>query len=245
MQNRYVGDIGDYSKFVLIKYFYKFYKKCGIIWYLYPNENHNNDGKFRNYDKFKLQDKEMVKLMQYFSKYKERERNIQELEKILINNGFELTFFNECIEKNCDTFFSNWRERKKYREKWFSKALEKVKNCDVVFADPDNGIEIKSCPIKSRKKSGKYIFFDEIEKLLQKHKIVIIYQHFIRKKQDIFINEKEKEIRDKIKDNFKFYAIKFKKVSPRAYLILSKENLENEIKKFCNKFTDEFELLKG
>jgi hypothetical protein len=244
MQNRYIGDIGDYSKFVLIKNLLN--KKCGVIWYLYPNESHNNDGKFRDYEKFKLKDEEVVKIMINFCN--ESKRKIDELEKVLVDNGFDLTFFNDCIEENCNTFFSNWRERKEYRKKWFDKALEKVKNCDVVFADPDNGIEIKSCPTKSRKISGKYIYFDEIKKLLQNHKTVIIYQHFeISKTHKELVKEKSKKVYKKVGNDFNLYVIKFKRVSPRAYFILSKENLEDKIKEFCNdsKFKKEFELLKG
>ncbi|GAX87645.1 conserved hypothetical protein [Lebetimonas natsushimae] len=243
MQNRYVGDIGDYSKFVLIKNLFN--GKCGIIWYLYPNEGHNNDGKFRNYEKFELQDKEIVEIMSYFSKHKESERSVQELEKILINNGFDLTFFSNCIECNCKCLFSNVNERLEYRKSWFDKALNKMKNCNIVFADPDNGIEVKSCPLGDVK-SGKYIYFDEISKLLKNHKTVVIYQHFERSKTHrVLVDEKVKKLYEKIGNNFNFYAVKFKKVSPRAYFILSKENLENKIREFCDEFKNEFELLKG
>jgi len=241
MQNRYVGDIGDYSKFVLIKYLFK--KKCGIIWYLYPNEG-NADGKFRNYEGFDLKDDEIVEIMNKFSKTEEDKRSIKELENILGRNGFDLTYFNECIEeKTCESFFSNYRKRKAYRKEWFEKALEKVKNCEVVFADPDNGTQIKSCPTKGTKKSGKYIYLDEIDKVLESHKTVIIYQHFGRKKHTDLIEQKEQELRN-LKQNFNFYALKFKRISTRAYLILSKNNLKDNIEKFCNRFQEEFELIK-
>jgi 16S rRNA G966 N2-methylase RsmD len=247
MQNRYVGDIGDYSKFVLINNLFND-KKVGIIWYLYPNEG-NGDGKFRNYEKYNLKDKEIVEIMKKFSKIEEDKRNIQELENELKNNGFN--YFNECIDKDCNSFFSNYKKREDYRKKWFKKALEQVKDCDVVFADPDNGTQIKvyseKTHAKQKIKNGKYIFFDEIDKLLENHKIVVIYQHLIRdkNKHKIFIDKKERELKDKnlIKNNYNFfYTIKFK--SDRVYLILSKENLKGKIEEFCNKFKGEFELIK-
>jgi hypothetical protein len=239
MQNRYVGDIGDYSKFVLIKHLFN--KKVGVIWYLYPNEG-NGDGKFRNYENYDLNDKEIVNIMKKFSEVEEDKRNIQELENELKNNNF--TFLSDCIEEDC--IFDS-KNRRTHRENWFDNALKKVQNCDVVFADPDNGTQIKSLNCsKGRKKSGKYIFFDEINKLLENHKTVVIYQHFERSKtHKLLIDEKEKKLRKELKDKeFNFYAIKFKRVSTRAYLILSKENLKGEIEKFCNKFTGEFELIK-
>jgi hypothetical protein len=243
MQNRYVGDIGDYSKFVLINNLFND-KKVGIIWYLYPNEG-NGDGKFRNYENYDLNDKEIVNIMKKFSEVEEDKRNIQELENEF--NGFDLTFFNECIDKDCNSFFSNYKKREEYRKEWFKKALDKVKDCDVVFADPDNGteIKIKSCPLESVAR-GKYILLDEIEQLFKNHKIIMIYQHFERfKGHKKCIDEKEIEIRNQLKNyEFYFYAIKFKKKSPRAYLILSKENLKGKIEEFCNKFKGEFELIK-
>ena len=45
MQNRYSGDIGDYSKFVLLrKLFAADSHRIGLVWYLYPDESHTNDG---------------------------------------------------------------------------------------------------------------------------------------------------------------------------------------------------------
>ena len=45
MQNRYSGDIGDYSKFVLLrKLFAADSHRIGLVCYLYPDESHTNDG---------------------------------------------------------------------------------------------------------------------------------------------------------------------------------------------------------
>ena len=49
MQNRYAGDIGDFSKFILLKKVFGD-KKIGLNWYLYPDEDHNNDGLYTNYE---------------------------------------------------------------------------------------------------------------------------------------------------------------------------------------------------
>ena len=45
MQNRYVGDIGDFGKYHLLQELSMPDLKLGIVWYLIPNENHNSDGK--------------------------------------------------------------------------------------------------------------------------------------------------------------------------------------------------------
>ena len=48
MQDRYTGDIGDYIKYALLRALSPGLK-LGIAWYLYPDENHNSDGKHVQY----------------------------------------------------------------------------------------------------------------------------------------------------------------------------------------------------
>lgn len=48
MQNRYTGDIGDFAKYGLLRALGEG-NKLGIVWYLYPDESHNEDGKHTAY----------------------------------------------------------------------------------------------------------------------------------------------------------------------------------------------------
>ena len=48
MQGRYAGDIGDYVKFSLLRAIAD-PGDLGVIWYLYPDERHNNDGRHIEY----------------------------------------------------------------------------------------------------------------------------------------------------------------------------------------------------
>ena len=45
MQNRYTGDIGDFSKLGLLRALSNAGLSIGLNWYLTPNETHNEDGK--------------------------------------------------------------------------------------------------------------------------------------------------------------------------------------------------------
>lgn len=53
MQNRYVGDLGDYGKYALLRAVCtpsnNLALRLGVAWYLFPNENHNNDGRHITY----------------------------------------------------------------------------------------------------------------------------------------------------------------------------------------------------
>lgn len=240
MQNRYAGDIGDYSKFILIKRLFK-NQSIGLVWFLYPNETHNSDGLHINYQNYKLSDKELTSILQNIGISKQR--SVYKMQKKLTKyfNDQKIKYFDEFIENNF-----HYTQREKLRKRWIEKAIKCIKNCNVVFLDPDNGIEVKSIK-KTNKKSGKYVFFDEIEKFLKACEILVIYQHFPRIKHDIFIKNMFKTIRQKINGNYQIYALKFKPVSPRVYFILVKKEarniFENNLKTFLNShFSSEFEL---
>jgi hypothetical protein len=66
----------------------------------------------------------------------------------------------------------------------------------LIFFDPDNGIEVKSVP-KGRKRSSKYIYWDEIVQAFDTGKSLLIYQHFPYVKRDIFIVGKSDEIKSR------------------------------------------------
>ena len=48
MQNRYVGDIGDYLKLGILRALPPGHR-LGVAWWLYPDENHNRDGRHIGY----------------------------------------------------------------------------------------------------------------------------------------------------------------------------------------------------
>jgi hypothetical protein len=48
MQNRYVGDIGDYLKLSILRTLSPGYR-LGVAWWLFPDEAHNGDGRHVGY----------------------------------------------------------------------------------------------------------------------------------------------------------------------------------------------------
>ena len=44
MQDRYTGDLGDFSKLGILRVLQMAGLSIGVNWYLTPDENHNNDG---------------------------------------------------------------------------------------------------------------------------------------------------------------------------------------------------------
>ena len=49
MQDRYTGDLGDFSKLGILRVLQKAGLSIGLNWYLTPDETHNSDGKYVKY----------------------------------------------------------------------------------------------------------------------------------------------------------------------------------------------------
>jgi hypothetical protein len=91
---------------------------------------------------------------------------------------------------------------------------------DLVFLDPDNGIEVKSIP-KGAKNSSKYLYYDEIKNLYTKGNSLLIYQHFIREDRRIFIQR----ISDKLKETTGCPIILLLKTSNVIYFLVPQVHL--------------------
>jgi hypothetical protein len=71
------------------------------------------------------------------------------------------------------------------RKGWMARALAQFAGANLIFFDPDNGIEVKSTK-KGHKKSSKFVYWDEIAEAHGAGHSLLIYQHFGRVKRDIF-----------------------------------------------------------
>src|SRR3989344_836233 len=165
MQNRFVGDIGDFGKYGLLRALCKG-RRLGIVWYLVPDEHHNNDGGLIDYPNRASCDPELYATLQRI--LREENRNIGAIRKagILPTKTFyeiPLTFERVPIV-----------ERGAYRRSWLKAASEYVRDCDVLFLDPDNGLQVKSKGPGSAQ-AQKYVFWEDFS-FYQPEQSLIIYQ---------------------------------------------------------------------
>ena len=68
-------------------------------------------------------------------------------------------------------------------------------SADLVFVDPDNGIEVRSRPV-GRKGSSKYVTWQEIRDLWETGCSILIYQHFRREPRAAFAERMISEVRE-------------------------------------------------
>ncbi len=166
MQERYLGDIHDYFKFLFIKHISKeLNSKIGLNWFLVnPNqigskELKKNDGEKRNY----LNDKTL-------STYDEK--LVNELKCYLDKSKRKIvTFTDKTYLSKYIKFFNKYIDLHN-REAWIQESIEYFKNEKVIFLDPDNGFSCK----KKGKANLKYLSPNDCKAFLASGKIIIFTQ---------------------------------------------------------------------
>jgi len=185
MKNQYFGDINDYRKYGLLRIIADDGRiKTAICWMLTSNDN-RTDGKFIQYldqpIKWQKYDSELFDLL-HFMVNKQKTRNILSAE----NSGLipSAIYFSEILT-------DDYQQRKHYFKKFLKKT--ETENSQLLFFDPDNGLEVKSKP-KGRKHSSKYLYWDELCKFYSKSYSILIYQHFPRANRKNFSNSLAQQI---------------------------------------------------
>lgn len=69
------------------------------------------------------------------------------------------------------------------RAEYFARFSAASQACDLIFFDPDNGLEVRSRP-KGRKDSRKYLYWDELAQAYAGSRSVLVYQHFRHEKRE-------------------------------------------------------------
>jgi hypothetical protein len=174
VQNRYAGDVGDFSKFALLCALAGNDLRPGIVWYLNTTEENNRDGTVTNYSRLRQYCPELYDRLA--TVVISRNRSIAALEAAGVMPSSTL-FFGLPVPIPGKHFDEAAAERS--RTCWERAAAEAMQGADLVFLDPDNGLAPERVT-KSCAKSVKYAFLDEIDHLLHANHSVILYQHHRR-----------------------------------------------------------------
>jgi hypothetical protein len=184
MKDQYFGDINDYRKYGLLRSIISVSGlRMMIAWMLTPDDG-STDGGFISYlaapQKWSRHDPMLFKTL------KELLASGQQRRVSLIENTELLP--------NAEYFSVHVPDSGEARTAWFAALLERVQRNELVFLDPDNGLEAKSTPY-GRKNSSKFVYWSEAKALWSSSKSLLIYQHFIREKRLGFIQRMLEELR--------------------------------------------------
>ncbi|TCH98928.1 hypothetical protein EJV46_10265 [Roseococcus sp. SYP-B2431] len=174
MQNRYVGDIGDYMKLALLRTLLPD-RSLGVAWWLYPDENHNSDGRHISYlDQPLLWRSLDPPLFDHLKAVvASGMRQVAALEHEALLPGAR--FFSEPMPT-----VGSRAQRREARLAWFERLQHTLEDCDLLFLDPDNGLETKNFDLGAPL-SGKSVALSELRSLRRPGRTLISYHHQTRR----------------------------------------------------------------
>ncbi len=179
MQDAYVGDIGDFAKYGLLRAICG-ERRLGVAWYLHPSPEqtagqHVGDGRHTKY----LSDSESWRGLdpQLFETLGGLVRGAKRSIEAIEDSGLlgEAVFANELLDIRGVPF----ADRGPWRERWFQGVRRKLEESDLVFADPDNGLYPDESFDPTQPVSAKRIPVTEVDQLAD-GRPAVIYHHNTR-----------------------------------------------------------------
>ena len=187
MKHQYFGDINDYRKYGLLRLLAKEGGlRLGICWMLTPDDSRADGGKISYLaepERWRNPDPELYDHLATALKG-DSPRNLATMEAGDLIPGAR--FHSDLLQDDAGA-----------RADYLRVMLERFQGVDLVFFDPDNGLEVKSCPI-GRKGSSKFLTHREAAATFRTGASLMIYQHFGRVERDIYAREQGQRLADGI-----------------------------------------------
>jgi hypothetical protein len=164
MQNQFFGDRHDFYKYFFLKEITKDYS-LGIHWCLVPDEG-GKAGQTLLTDKEKNKDQDLYKILTNTTG-----QNVENIEPYFSKHlRHEIAFFSEPHVDYSNDFL------------YEQEAVNCLSYQDIIYFDPDNGIEV---PSTNNKNKYKYVSYRLLQRFWQMEKSLIIYQHADHQKDSL------------------------------------------------------------
>jgi len=176
MKNQYVGDIGDYGKYGLLRFLAEREIRIGVNWYLTENDN-STDGKFTDYlskEAFRIYDPILFDTLKSIAFLEDKTVQMVESTEVIPN----ASYYHALLDfKRKEPLAREWGRRN-----WFLNSFLFLDDADLIFADPDNGISFQK---NSRQKDNeKFVLPEEIVEYYGKGKDIVYYCHKGRRRPE-------------------------------------------------------------
>jgi len=176
LKNQYFGDINDYRKYGLLRRLLDGGASSALVaWMLTPNDA-RSDGRrvqyLRKPQSWRRFDPELFSSLRAML-CSRRPRSVDLIE-------------NSALLPRCRFFSEIVPDGRVARAEYLRRLAGAARKADLVFLDPDNGLEVRSKPL-GRKGSSKYVYWHEVQELFALGCSLLIYQHFGRVNRQRFI----------------------------------------------------------
>lgn len=233
MQDRYVGDVGDFVKYGLLRAI-RGTKRLGVAWYLHPDAGPAGDGRHTAYlqdpDKCEHLDDELFDALK---KLTTNQRSVANLQRSGILG--DAVFTSDRLEVAAVKV----RDRTRWRHQWFERIKRQLADCDLVFADPDNGLVPNDRFKPTWRVNAKRIPLAEAIALAE-GRTAVIYHHNSRRRGGHL-----KEIhgwKDQLPEGTMAYY--WRRVSNRTFFIINPDaEIQRRLLEFVNRWGDRGQLV--
>ena len=232
MQDRYTGDVGDYGKYGLLRQLCGLRDddaglRLGVVWYRPEPETVKsdpaNDGKHIAYlcpeqePRFHPCGPALYEALREI--VESGDRRVKRVEQAGVL-GADALFYDTYIPG--PVAGARGEARAAERRRWATDSRRAVEGCDLVFLDPDNGLEPKSASIRSAR-ATKYAYLEEVAPLVARDQSVVIYHHLSRNGTNAEqIARWLKRLRQEFNPS-DIFALRYGRGSPRAFFVLAQE----------------------
>jgi hypothetical protein len=173
MKDQYYGDVNDYRKYGLLRELQRAGLKLGVCWMLTPDDG-REDGAFVDY-------------LDQPAKWRGYDPALFDALASTVPGGRRISHVREQgILDGTMEVADVVPDRRVERQSYFQRVCAALSSSDVIFFDPDNGMETKTRPA-GRKNSSKHLMWDELTATYERGHSVLLYQHFIREKRETFV----------------------------------------------------------
>jgi hypothetical protein len=186
MKDQYFGDVNDFRKYALLRSLVIPDRlRLGVCWMLTESDG-GADGNRRTYlnqqKTYRASDPELFDWLKQVADL-ERDCRTARIEgsTLLGSASFQSTILTDGESQ---------------RREYFSECSTRFADADLVFFDPDNGLEVKN-PLSGRKNSSKFLYWNEVRKTFTAGSSVLIYQHYPREERAVYTPRITRELRER------------------------------------------------
>lgn len=185
MKHQYFGDVNDYRKYGLLRTLSGGGRiRPGVCWMLTESDFSRDGRKLRYLDapgSYRDYDPELFDFLEKVVVV-ENDRDVRRFEQSRLLP--DALFYNEPLTDDAE-----------HRSSYFDDALLRLGEADLVFFDPDNGLEVRSVP-RGRKGSSRYLYRSELARTCEAGHSALLYQHFTRERRETFVPRMVAEVRE-------------------------------------------------
>ena len=239
MQDRYAGDVGDFGKYGLLRWLcgpdaHGAALRLGVLWYRFEDAT-PGDGKYVSYleppraQEYRKCDPELFQKMHSIV---HGERSIAAVETSGVLPP-DTDFFGDMLAFGRDEPRASKALK---RSDWVEAGLRAVEHADLVFADPDNGLEIPSVGCL-RTKGPKYVYYDDLRACWARGQSLVVYQHIARKgTAEEQIAARHDALREHLEGAEGSVTLRWRRFTSRAYFVIPATDHDERLAARCSAF---------